>query len=92
MALTKTTEDDKIEIVGSYKAVQIRTATIVKEDSTELSRTFHRRVLQSGTIDASDNFVDTDISGESAEVQAVCNAVWSQTVKDAWKTYLIANK
>ena len=92
MALTKTTEDDKIEIVGSYKAVQIRTATIVKEDSTELSRTFHRRVLQSGTIDASDNFVDTDIPGESAEVQAVCNAVWSQTVKDAWKTYLIANK
>ena len=92
MALTKTTEDDKIEIVGSYKAVQIRTATIVKEDSTELSRTFHRRVLQVGTIDASDNFVDTDISGESAEVQAVCNAVWSQTVKDAWKTYLIANK
>ena len=92
MALTKTTEDDKIEIVGSYKAVHIRTATIIKEDGTELNRTFHRRVLQVGTIDASDNFVDTDISGESAEVQAVCNAVWSQTVKDAWKTYLIANK
>ena len=92
MALTKTTQDDKIEIVGSYKAVHIRTATIIEEDSTELSRTFHRRVLQVGTIDASDNFVDTDISGESAEVQAVCNAVWSQTVKDAWKTYLIANK
>ncbi len=92
MALTKTTEDDKIEIVGSYKAVHIRTATIIKEDSTELSRTFHRRVLQVGTIDASDNFVDTDISGESAEVQAICNAVWTQTVKDAWKTFLIANK
>tara|TARA_B100000131_G_scaffold80816_1_gene77643 strand:+ start:952 stop:1230 length:279 start_codon:yes stop_codon:yes gene_type:complete len=92
MALTKTTEDDKIEIVGSYKAVHIRTATIIKEDGTELNRTFHRRVLQVGTIDASDNFVDTDISGESAEVQAICNAVWTQTVKDAWKTFLIANK
>ena len=92
MALTKTTEDDKIEIVSQYKAVHIRTATVIKEDSTEISRTFHRRVLQVGTLDASDNLVDTDISGESAEIQAICNAVWTTTVKNAWKTYLIANK
>ena len=92
MAITKTTEDDKIEIVGSYKSVHIRTATIIKEDSTEISRTFHRRVLQVGTLDASDNLVDTDISGESAEIQTICNAVWTTTIKNAWKTYLIANK
>ena len=92
MALTKTTEDDKIEIVSQYKAVHIRTATVIKEDSTEISRTFHRRVLQVGTLDASDNLVDTDISGESAEIQAICNAVWTTTVKNAWKAKLIADK
>ena len=92
MALTKTTEEDKIEVVGQYKGVQIRTATIIKEDGVELTRSFHRKALEPGTLDASDNFVDTDISGESAEVQGICNAVWTSTVKDAWKAKLIADK
>ena len=92
MALTKSTEDDKIEIVGEYKHIQIRTATIIKEDGVELSRKFARRVLHSGTLDASDNFVDTNISSESAEIQAICNGVWSTTTKDAWKAKMIASK
>ena len=92
MALTKTTEGDKIEVVGQYKAVQIRTATVIKEDGKELSRSFHRKVLHPGTLDGSDNLVNTNISGESAEVQGICNAVWTSTVKDAWKAKLIADK
>lgn len=92
MALTKTLEEDKIEIVGQYKAVQIRTATVIKEDGTELNRSFHRRVLDPGTLDGSNNLVDTNISGESAEVQGICNAVWTSTVKTAWKDKLIADK
>tara|TARA_Y100001970_G_scaffold156361_1_gene191330 strand:- start:202 stop:486 length:285 start_codon:yes stop_codon:yes gene_type:complete len=92
MALTKSTEDDKIEIVGEYKHIQIRTATVIKEDGVELSRKFSRRVLRSGTLDASDNFVDTDISSESAEIQSICNGVWSTTAKDAWKAKMIASK
>jgi len=92
MALTKTTEEDKIEVVGQYKAVQVRTATVIKEDGTELSRSFHRKVLNPGTLDGSDNLVNTNISGESAEVQGICNTVWTQSVKDAWKAKLIADK
>ncbi len=92
MALTKTTEEDRLEIVGTYKLVQIRQATIIKEDGKELSRTFHRRVLNPGKLDSSNNLVDTDISGESSEVQSVCNAVWTTTVKDAWKDKLIADE
>ena len=92
MAITKTTEEDKIEIVGEFKSVQIRTATVIKEDGTEISRSFHRRVLQPGALDASDNLVDTVITGESAEVQGICNAVWTTTLKNAWKAYLISTK
>ena len=92
MALTKTVEDDQMEVVGPYRAVQVRTATIIKEDGKELSRSFHRKVLQPGTLDASDNLVDTDVSGESAEVQGICNSVWTQSVKDAYKAHLISIK
>ena len=92
MALTKTTEEDKIEVVGQYRAVQIRTATVVKEDGKELSRSFHRRVLDPGTLDASDNLVDTDTSSESDEVKGITAAVWTSTVKNAWKDKLIADK
>ena len=92
MALTETTEYDKIEIVGTYKLVQVRKATVIKKDGTELTRSFERYVLQSGTLDASDNLVDTDISGQPAEIQAVCNAVWTTDIKTAYKNYLIANK
>ena len=92
MALTKTTEEDKIEVVGPHKHVQVRTATVIKEDGTELTRSFHRKVLDPGTLDGSDNLVATNISAESAEVQGICNAVWTSTVKDAWKAKLIADK
>lgn len=92
MALTKSIEEDKIEVVGQYKAVQVRTATVIKEDGKELSRSFSRKVLHPGTLDSSDNLVDTNISAESAEVKGIANTVWTQSVKDAWKAKLIADK
>ena len=92
MALTKTTEEDKIEVVGQYKAVQIRTATVIKEDGEEISRSFHRRVLHPGTLDSSDNLVDTNVSAESDDVKGIVSTVWTQSVKDAWKAKLIADK
>ena len=92
MALTKTTEIYQVEVVGPYKHVQVRTATIVKEDGTELSRSFHRKVLDPGYLDGSNNLEETDISGETTEVQGICNAVWTSTIKDSWKAKLIADK
>ena len=89
MALTKTIEIDKIEIVTEYRHVQIRTATIIKEDNVELSRSFHRKTLQCGQLDSSNNLVDTDVTGETTEVQAICNTVWITSVKNAWKAKLI---
>lgn len=91
MALTETQENDKIEIVEKFK-IQVRNATIIKKDGVELTRSFHRHVLTPGTLDASDNLVDRDISGEDADVQAICNAVWTTQVKADYKAYLIANK
>ena len=78
MALAETIEYDKIEVVGQYKAVQVREATVIKKDDKELTRSFRRYVLQP----------DADISGEPAEVQAVCNAVWTDTIKAAWTEHL----
>ena len=92
MAITKETQIGKIEVVGKYKSVQVRTDTVVIEDSEELSRKYHRHVLTPGTLDSSDNLVATNISGETAEVQAVCNGVWTDAVKLAWKNKLIADK
>ena len=92
MALEESIEYDKIEVVGQYKAVQVRKATVIKKDDVELTRSFERYVLHPGSLDASNNLVDTDLSGEPSEVQAVCNAVWSTSVKDAWKASLIAEK
>ena len=92
MAITKTTEISRIEVVGEYKAVQVASDTVIKEDGTEISRSRHRHVLHPGTLDASDNLVDTDISGEDAEVQAVANVVWADAVKTAWKDKLVADK
>ena len=92
MALSESIEYDKIEVVGLYKAVQVRKATVVKKDGTELARSFHRYVLQCGTLDGSDNLVDTDLSGEPAEVSAICTAAWTTDVKAAWKAKLIADK
>ena len=92
MAITKTTELGQMEIVGQYKFVQVRTDTVIKEDSTELSRTYHRHVLTPGTLNDSNALVDTNISGEDASVQSVCNAVWTDAVKNAYKAKLIADK
>ena len=78
MAITKTTEIAKIEVVGEYKAVQVRTDTVIKEDGTEISRSRHRHVVHP----------DMDISGEDAEVQAICNAAWTDDVKAAYQTFL----
>jgi len=91
MALTKTTENDKIEVVSRWN-IQVRNATIVKDDGKEISRSFHRHVLSPGNLDASDNLVATDISGEDADVQAIANAAWTDQVKADYKAYLIANK
>ena len=92
MALTESIEYDKLEVVGTYKAIQVRKATVIKKDGVELTRSFERYVLQAGTLDASDNLVDTDLSGEPAEVSAICTAAWTQSIKDAWKAKLIADK
>ena len=89
MALTKTVTVDKIEIVGDYKHVQVRTATIVSEDGVELSRSFHRHVL-APRVKSGGTWGDTDISGETAEVQAICNGVWTSAVKTAYETHMDA--
>ena len=80
MALTETIEYDKIEVVGQYKNVSVRQATVIKKDGKELTRSFHRYVLTP----------DMDLSqrSEPNEVVAICNAAWTQEVKDAWKAYL----
>ena len=99
MALTETIEYDKIEVVGQYKAVQVRKATVIKKDGTEITRSFERFVLEPGTLDESDNLVANPLDKEpdgttsiTDEVKAVANAVWNDTVRDAWKAKLIADK
>ena len=99
MALTESIEYDKIEVVGQYKNVQVRKATVIKKDGTELTRSFERFVLDPGTLDASDNLVDNPLDKEpdgttaiADEVKSVCNAVWTTSVKTAWKEKLIADK
>ena len=92
MALTESIEYDKIEVVGQYKAVQVRKATVIKKDGTELTRSFERYVLQAGTLDGNNELVDTDLSAEPAEVSAICTAAWTTDVKAAWKAKLIADK
>ena len=81
MALTETTEQDKIEIVGEFKIVQVRTATVIKRDDVEISRSFHRHTVTP----------DADISGESTEVQAICGAVHTDAVKSAYATHIADN-
>ncbi len=96
MALTKTQENDKIEVVKKWN-VQVRNATIIKDDGVEISRTFHRKVLtpgalKGGTGSDKDDLVETNISSEDADVQAICNAAWTTQVKADFKAFLIANK
>ena len=99
MALSESTEYDKIEIVGQYKYVQVRKATVIKRDEKEISRSYERFILYPGTLDGSDNLVDNPLDKEpdgttniADEVKAVCNAVWTTSVKNAWKEKLIADK
>ena len=99
MALTETIEYDKIEVVGVYKSVQVRKATVIKKDDVEISRSFERFVLQPGTLDESDNFVDNPLDKESDgvtaiadEVKAIATAAWTDAVKASWKAKLIADK
>ena len=91
MAITKELVNDKIEIVNKWN-VQVRCATIIKEDGKELTRSFHRKVLTPGTLDASDNLIETSISGEDSDVQAICNAAWTTQGKADYKAFLILNK
>ena len=77
MAITKETQIGKIEVVGKYKSVQVRTDTVVIEDGNELSRQYHRHALMPDAV----------ITDEHTEVQAVCNAVWTQDVKDAFEAF-----
>ena len=80
MALTEETVQDKIEIVGDFKHVQVRTATVIKRDGAEISRSFSRHVVAPGD----------DITNESTEVQAICNAVHTQAIKDAYAAHVAA--
>ena len=89
MALAKTTEIDKVEVVGPYKAVQVRTATVITEDGVELSRSSHRHVLVPGNLGVGSTLVDEDISAEESSVQAICNAVWTDSVKESYRQFLV---
>ena len=91
MTITKTTEVPKIEVVGTWN-VQVATDTVILEDDVEISRSRHRHVLvpcsSSKDSDGKWTHTDTDISGEDASVQAVANAVWTDTVKANYKTFV----
>ena len=99
MALSETIEYDKIEIVGKYRTVQVRKASVIMKDGKELTRSFQRFGFDPGTLDGSDNLVDNPLTKEpdgitdiTDEIKAVCNAVWTTAIKDAWKDKLIADK
>ena len=91
MALTETQVEDKIEVVGDYKMIQVRTATVIKRDDVEISRSFHRHVL-APCAKTDDTWADTDISGESTEVQAIANAVWTDAIKTAYQQMMDAQE
>ena len=99
MAITKEIIYDKKEIVGDYSLLQIRKASVIKEDSKEISRSFERYVLDPGTLDASDNLVDNPLDKEPdgvtaipQEIKDICAVIWTTTIKNAWKAKLISDK
>jgi len=98
MALEEVIEYDKIEVVGQYKLVHVRKASVIKKDGAELARSYHRYVLDAGILDSGDNFVDNplttlpDGTDVPDEVKAICNSVWTTSIKDAYKAKLIADK
>ena len=85
MALTESEEQDKIEVVGEYKAIQIRTATVIKRDGVELTRSFHRHTLNPSTKTGG-SWAATNVTAESAEVQAICGVVWTDAIRSAYQT------
>ena len=91
MALTETEIQDKIEVVGDYKHIQVRTATVIKRDAVEISRSFSRHVVVPSTK-TDDTWADTDISGESTEVQAIANAVWTDAIKTNYQQMIDAQE
>ena len=94
MAITKELIEDKIEVVGDYKTIQVRTATVIKEDGVELSRSFHRHAIDCvSSVKDGDTWThtDTNVTTQSAEVEAIANAVWTTTVKNAKKAFNEAN-
>ena len=92
MALTESTVIDRIEIVSIYKAVQVRKSNIIKKDGVEITRTFERYVLDPGTLDASDNLVDNPLKNIPDEVKDICNVVWTDEIKNAWRDKLVSEK
>ena len=99
MALSESIECDKIEVIGQHKIIHVRKASVIKKDDKELTRSFERFVLNPGTLDGSNNLVDNPLDKEPDgvtdipdEVKAICNAVWTTSVKDAWKAKLLADK
>ena len=99
MALSESIEYDKIEVIGQHKIIHVRKASVIKKDDKELTRSFERFVLNPGTLDGSNNLVDNPLDKEPDgvtdipdEVKAICNAVWTTSVKDAWKAKLLADK
>jgi len=91
MALTKTVSEDRIEVATEFKHIHIRTKTLIREDNVEISSSFHRHALACCTK-ATGSWADTDISGESTEVQAIANAVWTSTIKTAYQQMMDAQE
>ena len=93
MSLSKEVKIDSVQIVGDYRKVQIRIATIIKEDNIELSRTFERRMLAPGKLDHNDKttYIETDLSGEESWIQSICNACWTTEIKNAHKAFISAD-
>lgn len=89
MAITKETVFGSATAVGDYKHIEVKMLNLIKEDGVIISNIPHRHVLQCGRVDSSNNFIDTDISSEHADVQTICNAVWTQEVKNLWKARMI---
>jgi len=94
--LTETQVNDKIEVVNKWN-IQVRTATVIKKDGVELTRSFHRKVLTPGTLKGGDGadkdtLVETDLSGEDADVKAIAEAAWTSQVKTDYTAFLVANK
>lgn len=90
MALTESTIEDNIQVVGDYRNIQIRTARVIYDDGVEVTRTYSRKTIECCTK-ASGTWADTDVSGESTEVQGIAAAVWTSAVKTAYKAHVDGN-